>query len=32
MAVALVSDKPDANIVSLIEKAKKVAAKVKLSY
>lgn len=32
MAIAFVSDKPDADIVSLIEKAKKVAAKVKLSY
>jgi phosphoribosylglycinamide formyltransferase 2 len=32
MAVALVSDKPDADITSLIEKAKKVAAKVKLNY
>jgi phosphoribosylglycinamide formyltransferase 2 len=30
MAVALVSDKPDADITSLIEKAKKVAAKVKV--
>jgi phosphoribosylglycinamide formyltransferase 2 len=32
MAVALVSDKPAADITSLIEKAKKVAAKVKLNY